>query len=214
MVLTNTSQMDAEHKTGLWLSEFAEPYAEFKKQGFEVVVTSPQGGDIPIDPNSTNEEEKKKWSEAIKFLQSTDKLAQYQADSFDGIFLPGGHGTMFDLPNDESLQSILTAFSNQDKAIAAVCHGPAGLVGAKRSDGKPLVEGKQVTAFTNREEKETGLDALMPFLLESKLRELGAHVETKENWADHVIVDGKLVTGQNPQSGQSAAEAFVKVLNQ
>ncbi|WP_367379295.1 type 1 glutamine amidotransferase domain-containing protein [Rossellomorea aquimaris] len=212
MVLTNESKIDDEHETGLWLSEFAEPYEEFKNQGFGVDVASLKGGRIPLDPNSLDNEQVEKWKGVTKELDQTMVLSQLNVNEYAGIFLPGGHGTMFDLPESPELQQALAHFAENNKAIGAVCHGPAGFVGTKLSNGKWLVEGKSLTGFTNEEEQQTGLDSLMPFLLETKLREQGAQFEKSEAWSDHVMTDGKFVTGQNPQSSQSTAEAFVKVL--
>ncbi|QHE63767.1 type 1 glutamine amidotransferase domain-containing protein [Rossellomorea vietnamensis] len=212
MVLTNESKIDDEHETGLWLSEFAEPYEEFKNQGFGVDVASLKGGRIPLDPNSLDDEQVEKWKGVTKELDQTLVLSQLNVNEYVGIFLPGGHGTMFDLPESPELQQALVHFAENDKAIGSVCHGPAGFVGTKLSNGKWLVEGKSLTAFTNEEEQQTGLDSLMPFLLETKLREQGAQFEKSEAWSNHVITDGKFVTGQNPQSSQAAAEAFLNVL--
>jgi putative intracellular protease/amidase len=212
MVLTNESKIDDEHETGLWLSEFAEPYEEFKNQGFGVDVASLKGGRIPLDPNSLDDEQVEKWKGVTKELDQTLVLSQLNVNEYVGIFLPGGHGTMFDLPESPELQQALVHFAENDKAIGSVCHGPAGFVGTKLSNGKWLVEGKSLTAFTNEEEQQTGLDSLMPFLLETKLREQGAQFEKSDAWSNHVITDGKFVTGQNPQSSQAAAEAFLNVL--
>ncbi len=212
MVLTNTSQIDADHPTGVWLSEFAEPYAEFKKNGFSVTVASPKGGIVPLDPTSIEDGQVSEWDEAIQLLQDTTPLKEVVLDDFDGIFLPGGHGTMFDLPGNPALQEALSSFASENKAIGSVCHGPAGFVDVKLEDGSPLVAGKQLTGFTDEEERQTGLDPLMPFLLQTKLKELGAKFIEAAAYSDHVVVDGKFVTGQNPQSSQSAAEAFVKVV--
>lgn len=120
---------------------------------------------------------------------------------------------MFDFPDNEKLQQLLRSFYESDKTVAAVCHGPAGLVGATLSSGEPLVKGKRVSAFTDAEEADTTLDAYMPFLLESKLNELGATVLTGPNWSTHVEVDGNLITGQNPQSTEAVAKEVVKHLN-
>ncbi|KSU62794.1 glutamine amidotransferase [[Bacillus] enclensis] len=213
MVLTNASKIDDEHETGLWLSEFAEPYEEFTNQGFEVDVASLKGGRIPLDPNSLDDENVETWKGITKELDQTLVLSQLNVNEYHGIFLPGGHGTMFDLPDSPELKEALAHFAENNKAIGAVCHGPAGFTGTKLSNGKFLVDGISMTGFTNEEEQQTGLDSLMPFLLETKLREQGAQFEKSEAWSEHVITDGKFVTGQNPQSSQVTAEAFVKVLS-
>ncbi|KIL46990.1 type 1 glutamine amidotransferase domain-containing protein [Jeotgalibacillus campisalis] len=212
MVVTNTEKIDQDHPTGLWLSEFAEPYVEFKKNGFDVTVVSPKGGGIPLDPNSLEDEQPAEWKEAEEQLLKTGQLSSVVFEHFDGVFLPGGHGAMFDLPNEPQLQDGLAHFAENNKVIGAVCHGPAGFVDVELSDGTPLVKGKKLTSFTDEEEKEMGLVEQMPFLLQSKLEEQGAHFVAQGNWADHVVTDGKFITGQNPQSSQKTAEAFVKAL--
>ncbi|SET50888.1 Putative intracellular protease/amidase [Salinibacillus kushneri] len=210
MVITNHTTITDDHKTGLWLEEFAVPYLVFKEQGYDVKVTSIEGGEVALDPNSI--EEKAEWKEAEEELKNTAKLTKEDAEGFDAIFLPGGHGAMFDFPNNETLQYVLQQFAEEDKVIGSVCHGPAGLVNATYEDGTPLVKGKKVSAFTDDEEKEMQLDLHMPFLLESKLREKGANFVSGENWTDHSVRDGNLVTGQNPQSSKSTAEKVVKAL--
>jgi len=213
IVVTSHDRIDDTHPTGLWLEEFAIPYTEFKSNGFDVTVASPQGGKAPLDPRSEPKpEEASNSAEARAALEDTKVLASLSADDFDAIFLPGGHGTMFDLPNNEALQKLLGAFGEADKVIAAVCHGPAGLIGVTSPNGTPLVAGKTVTAFTDEEERAVELDKLMPFLLETKLRELGGQFIVKPNWSDHVEQDGKLITGQNPQSSGSVARAVIAAL--
>jgi putative intracellular protease/amidase len=213
VVVTTADKITDEHKTGLWLSEFAEPYEEFTGHGYEVTVASPKGGEVPLDPGSLEGVEQDKWSEPISRLKETHLLDDIQADEFAAIFFPGGHGTMFDFPSNKKLQELLVHFAESDKVIGAVCHGPAGFVGPVLSNGKPLVEGKRLTGFTNEEEVDTKLDQYMPFLLETKLTELGAEFVTTPKFTEHVEVDGKLVTGQNPQSSVNTAKEFVRVLS-
>ena len=212
MVVTNHTTITEDHKTGLWLEEFAVPYLVFKEKGYDVKVTSIAGGEVALDPNSI--EEKPEWKEAEAELKHTEKLTKEHAAGYDAIFLPGGHGTMFDFPNSETLQYVLQQFAEEHKVIGAVCHGPAGLVNVTYKDGTPLVKGKTVTAFTDDEEREMQLDMHMPFLLESKLREKGAIFQGKEKWTDHSVRDGNLVTGQNPQSSKSTAEKLVDALEE
>ncbi|WP_155114161.1 type 1 glutamine amidotransferase domain-containing protein [Metabacillus mangrovi] len=212
MVVTNSSQIDEEHETGLWLGEFAEPYIEFMNSGFQVSAASPNGGRIPIDPNSVDGMPPDEWDDAIAMLQNTEVLSAVNVNDYNGIFLPGGHGTMFDLPDNPDLQKALVYFAENNKVIGAVCHGPAGFVNTKLSNGKWLVDGVRLTGFTNEEEQQTGLDSLMPFLLESKLREQGAKFEGAAAYSDHTVSDTRFVTGQNPQSSQSAAAAFAEAV--
>jgi putative intracellular protease/amidase len=214
MVLTNTDQMDKKHDTGLWLSEFAEPYVEFTGRGYGVSVASIKGGRVPVDPRSTTEGEMPpdEWEDPIRELEGTLVLSQVNVNDYNAIFLPGGHGTMFDLPGDSALQSVLAHFAENNKLIGAVCHGPAGFVDVKLSSGKYLVDGKSITGFTNEEEQQMELDSLVPFLLESKLRENGADFQKGSPFSDYTVTDTGFVTGQNPQSSLSTARAFVEQL--
>ncbi len=213
IVVTSHDHIDAAHPTGLWFEEFAIPYKQFISQGFEITIASPRGGSVPIDPRSEPKpEEVEQTAQARSVLRQTQTLSEVRATNFDAIFLPGGHGTMFDLPENTTLQHLLGDFANADKVIAAVCHGPAGLVGARLANGTPLVAGKTITAFTDNEERAAELDHSMPFLLESRLRELGGRFVVQPNWSDHVERDGKLITGQNPQSSGSVARAVIEAL--
>ncbi|RNB57362.1 MULTISPECIES: type 1 glutamine amidotransferase domain-containing protein [Brevibacillus] len=214
MVVTNHTDMHEGKQTGIWLSEFAEAYLAFERHGYDVTVASPLGGAGPIDPGSVDENTPQEFLDAAKLLANTKKLEDVTADSFAAIFLPGGHGTMFDLPENTRLQQLLRDFYEAGKIVAAVCHGPAGLVGATLSDGQPLVAGKRVNAFTDSEEAATGLGAYLPFLLESKLRELGAVFVAAPDWSAHVEVDGNLITGQNPQSTLAVTEAVLNKLGE
>jgi putative intracellular protease/amidase len=211
MVVTSHAVIPASGKpTGLWFEEFATPYLVFRDAGIAVTVASPTGGAAPIDPRSLSVPDAAQ--SAYTALQATQPLAQLNPDDYDAIFLPGGHGTMFDFPENVDLQRLLCGFAEANKVVAAVCHGPAGLVGAISANGTPLVAGKTVTSFTNAEEDAAQLSQEMPFLLETRLRELGANFVAQENWKDHVEEDGNLITGQNPQSSARIAQAVVNAL--
>jgi len=212
MVVTNRDYFDQDHKTGLWLEEFAVPYLNFQAVGYEVTVASPLGGNAPVDPGSIRNGVPAEWSEAAKTLQSTVKLSQVDYTQYAAVVLPGGHGPLFDLANDPVLADILKYFESQNRIIGAVCHGPAGLVSATTAEGKPLVAGRKMTGFTNEEERIAGLDKQVPFALETKVRELGAEFVSAKPWADYVVVDGNLITGQNPQSSDSFSKAILEVL--
>lgn len=214
IVVTSHDRIDAEHPTGLWFEEFAVPYTKFRAAGYDITVASPRGGDTPIDARSLEGYEPSVTNEAAKVaLRETRKLdADVQAQAFAAIFFPGGHGTMFDLPDNPQLQRLVREFAEADKVIASVCHGPACLVGVMLRDGTAFVKGRKVTAFTDSEERAVQLDKAMPFLLESRLRDQGAEFVPAADWADNIVVDGKLVTGQNPQSSGSAADAMIKLL--
>jgi putative intracellular protease/amidase/sugar lactone lactonase YvrE len=202
------------HPTGVWLEEFALPYLELAANGVEMTIASPKGGAMPIDPRSLpTPEQETEWYSAIAASQQTVALSAVTSAEFDAIFLPGGHGPMFDLPDNRDLQQLLREFHESGKIIAAVCHGPAGLVGATLSDGTPLVKGRVLTAYTYSEEIAAKLDKEVPFILEQRLRELGAVFIAGENKADHIERDGQLITGQNPASSTSIARAIVIALN-
>lgn len=212
MIVTGHSQIDSEHPTGLWLEEFSIPWRAFREAGFEVTVASPHGGKAPVDPRSlegVNADE-----EAMRELQATKMLLETgDAEGYDAVFIPGGHGTMFDLAGFQPVKTLLSEFDAEGKVVAAVCHGPAAFVDAIRTgEAETLVAGKRITCFTDSEERAVQLDKLMPFLLASKLREQGATVVENADWADHVEVDGNWITGQNPQSSASTAKAVIEAL--
>ena len=212
MVVTNVASMGESHPTGLWLEEFAVPYLKFVKAGYCVTVASPLGGEIPLDPNSINEEIPQEWNAAKTELQATKKLAEVAKEDFAALVLPGGHGPMFDLAIDQLLAKLLVRFMHEQKTIGAVCHGPAALVSAYQENGESILAGKKVTGFSNVEEKAAQLDHLVPFMLEDRLKELGAIYQNKAAWQENVVVDGNLVTGQNPQSSALFAEAVLSNL--
>lgn len=212
IVLTNTAQFDSSHATGVWLEEFATPYKIFTEHHVNVTVASPLGGVVPIDPRSLNDETQEKFADEIELLKNTESLADIDVNGYDAIFFPGGHGTMFDLPGNELVQKAITQMYESGKVVSAVCHGPAAFVDVKLSDGKYLVDGKKVAAFTNSEEKAAKLDKYMPFLLQSKLEEQGATVKTAENYQPQVVFDGKLITGQNPASSENVARGVLETL--
>lgn len=212
IVVTSHDRIDEEHATGLWLDEYAAPLRVFREAGFDVVTASPRGGKAPVDPRST---EGTQPDEApLKELENTRMLIEAgDAGAYDAVFIPGGHGTMFDLATSAALKTLLSEFAAQGKLIGAVCHGPAAFVDAIAA-GKPemLVAGRRMTCFTDSEERAVKLDKQMPFLLASKLRQQGATVIENADWVDHVEIDGTWITGQNPQSSASTAKAVVEAL--
>lgn len=212
MVVTNVKEMADGIETGLWLSEFAEPYGVFDKEGYSIVVASPEGGNIPLDPNSYDGEAPDEWEGPLKMLENTQILGAQAAKQFEGIFLPGGHGTMVDFPDDQTLKDLIKDFAEQDKTIGAVCHGPAGLLNVTLSNGRKLVDGRKLTSFTNEEEHKMNLQDELPFMLESDLRSEGADFTSADAFTDYVVTDGRLVTGQNPQSSMTVANQFVNSL--
>lgn len=199
--------------------EVAAPYLYLKEQGYDVTISSIKGGEVPMDeaslnpPFTTKDVEKFLLDDAaMDKVTNSVPLATLNADDYDAVMLPGGHGTCWDYPDNDELASLVSKMAAAGKVVAAVCHGPNGLVKAKGPDGKPLVSGKQVTGFTNEEEYAVAKEKLVPFLLEDKLKELGAVYSKKENWAEYAIRDGKLVTGQNPGSSRKVAELIHEAL--
>lgn len=207
VVVTNGRTLDGGKIAGAWWSEIAEPIEQFKAQGLEVTIASPKGGEVLVDPASLKDAGERAEHQYTKWLSETLELKKAKTQDFDAIFIAGGHGAMFDLPKDVHLQNLLTDFVTAGKPIGAVCHGVAGLIGAKLDTSNRLVEDKRLTGFTNAEEASSPLQDQLPFLLETRLRELEAHFEAGPDFAEHVVVDGGLVTGQNSASAAAAARA-------
>lgn len=219
MVLTSHDQLgNTGKKTGFWLEEFAAPYYTFRDAGVDVTVCSPKGGQPPLDPKSDTPEGKTELTErfksdpaAQKVLANTLKLADMKSDGFDSVFYPGGHGPMWDLAEDKHSIALLESFYNAGKPIALVCHAP-GVLRHVKFKGEPLVKGKRVSGFTNEEEEAVGLTHVVPFLVEDELKKLGARFEKVENWKSFSIIDGQLITGQNPSSSHAVAVNLINVL--
>ncbi len=217
MVLTSHDQLgNTGRKTGFWLEEFAAPYFVFRDAGVELTLSSPKGGQPPIDPKSDLPESQtpamsrfKQDETAQKALSQTVKLADVKADDYDTVFYPGGHGPMWDLAESAASIALLEAFYNSGKPIALVCHSP-GVLRHVQYNGAPLVKGKRVTGFTNGEEQEVQLTKVVPFLVEDELLRLGAVFEKLANWQPFSVTDGRLITGQNPASSTITAQALMK----
>ncbi len=215
VLVTGADKMADGKPTGLWLEEFAIPYKVFLDAGYKIEVFTPKGGAAPIDPRSNPEPDKAiAWEEASRRLRETKPLAGVTAGDFSAVFIPGGHGVMFDLAENSVAAKLIQEFDSQGKPVAAVCHGPAALVKVLRKDGAPLVKGRRLAAFTDAEERAVELDKDMPFLLESRLRELGAKVETRDNFTVQAVRDGNLITGQNPASSEATAKLLIGVLSE
>lgn len=224
IVLTSHGKMEADgvtKPTGWFLPEFSHPYDVMVKAGYEITVASPAGGKAPLDPASI--EMFKEDASAQAFLENQTKLweqtaklsdvAPGAAQKFDAVFYPGGHGPMFDLAVDAASQSLIADFWAAGKPVAAVCHGPVVFVNVKLPDGTPLLKGKTATGFTNAEEEIMQLVKFMPGLLEDGMKKAGANfVKADEPWGEKVVVDGNLITGQNPASAKAVGEAIVKIL--
>jgi putative intracellular protease/amidase len=210
---------DTGQKTGYWLEEFASPYYEFIDNEYDVTIASPKGGKAPVDPKSLQPENQTEYTkrlqndqEAKEKLENTLILSEVSPDEYDTLFLPGGHGPMWDLSQDKDLKKLVERFYNNNKIISAVCHGPAGLIQATDKNGDSILKNKRITGFTNDEEEFVKLDKTVPFSLENKLKELGGHFEKTENFKPFIVSDGQIITGQNPASSFLAARKVVEVL--
>ena len=220
IVLTSHDRLgDTGKKTGFWLEEFAAPYYVLKDAGVELTLASPKGGQPPLDPKSDLPENQTEATKRFRAdaaaqaqLASTKKLADVSADDFGAVFYPGGHGPMWDMPDNATSIALIEAFVKADKPVGAVCHAPVAFVNVRGKDGEYLVKGKRVTGFTNTEEVAVGLDHVVPFLLEDRLKERGGVYSKTADFAPYVQVDGLLVTGQNPASSGPGAEALLKLL--
>jgi putative intracellular protease/amidase len=219
MVLTSHDQLgDTGRQTGFWLEEFAAPYFVFRDADAELTLASPRGGQPPVDPKSDLPENQtpamarfKKDEAAQKALAHTVKLADVKAEDYDAIFYVGGHGPMWDLAESPVSIALIESFYNSGKPVALVCHSP-GVLRHVTYRGEPLVKRKRVTGFTNEEEEEVQLTRVVPFLVEDELKRLGAMFEKVPKWRPFSIVDGRLITGQNPASSTSAAHALLRVV--
>lgn len=213
-VVTNVCKFNdkKETPTGVWFEEFALPYNELVKNGFEVKVATLTSEIAPIDPASENLFEDIIWNDAKKALNDTDALDTIDYTEYDALVLPGGHGLMFDLAKSETLGKIVNHFNKEGKLIAAICHGPAGLLPAK-VDGIPFVSGRKLTCFTNEEERIAKKDELTPFFLQDALIDEGADFIEDEPGAINIIKDGNLITGQNFQSAKNFAKAIIEYLS-
>lgn len=223
LVVTSHRRLgDTERPTGYYLEEVAVPYYALLDAGHQVELVSIPGGPVSADPNSLKAGEKTDSSSA-RFLadpaaqaaiSDTRAVASLDPIDYDGVWVAGGHGAMWDLPEDPSLAGFIGALFDAGKLVSAVCHGPAGLVSARRADGASILDGRRVTGFHNAEEEAVGLDKVVPFLLETRIRQLGGIFENASIWADHAVRDGNLITGQNPQSAGSTTKHLLAALRE
>ncbi|WP_112976300.1 type 1 glutamine amidotransferase domain-containing protein [Hyphomicrobiales bacterium] len=220
MVLTSHDTLgNTGKKTGFWLEELAAPYYVFRDAGAEITLASPKGGQPPLDPKSDEPmfetdltRRFKADREAKAQLAETVRLDSVNQGDFDTVFYPGGHGPMWDLAEDGNSIKLLEAFIAAGKTIALVCHAPGVLHRVKNLDGTPFVNGRKVTGFTNSEEAAVGLTEVVPFLVEDELLGLGAVFSKVKDWGVHTVVDGRLITGQNPASSGETAKALLAAL--
>jgi len=220
IVLTSHSALgNTQKKTGFWVEEFASPYYLLIDAGAEITIASPAGGQPPVDPKSEVAEAQTpstlrfyKDNEAIYQVANTLKLSDINANDYDAVFYPGGHGPLWDLANDKNSIKLIEDFYNTQKPISFVCHAPAALMNVKAENGEPLVKGKKITSFSNTEEEAVGLTKIVPFLLEDELKKLGANFSKEADWISYTQQDGLLITGQNPASSEAVANLLLKTL--
>ena len=221
MVLTSHDTLgNTGKKTGFWVEEFAAPYYAFIDAGVKVTLASPSGGQAPIDPTSEladfqtlatqryNDD-----SNAQRQIATTVKLAQVNADEFDGVFYPGGHGPLWDLTENAESISLIEQFLASNKAVATVCHASAALLNVKNTANDFIVKGKAVTGFSNNEEAAVQLTDVVPFLLEDELNKRGADYQKAEDWHAFAVQDGLIISGQNPASSALTAEKLLSFIN-
>ncbi len=222
MILTSHAELgDTGKKTGFWLEEFAAPYYVFKDAGAQIVLATPLGGEPPLDPKSDLPDAQTEATRRFKTdraaqdaLAQTLRLAEVRAADFDGVFYPGGHGPLWDLASDPNSIALIEGFLSAGKPVAAVCHAPGVLRSVKTAAGEPVVKGRNLTGFSDSEEKAAGLTEVVPFLVEDVLKALGAHYSKAQDWQAHVVTDGLLITGQNPASSEAAARTLLQALEQ
>lgn len=222
VVVTNVSKyqnVDINRATGLWLGEAVHFVDEIKKAGYEVDYVSPKGGYTPIDPHSLDAEMMTDldWQyyqdqSFMNKLGNTKSAKEINPNEYDVIYYTGGHGVIWDFPNDENLQNIALSIYNRGGIISAVCHGLAGLLNIKK-DNEYIIKGKRITGFSNTEEQEVQLDSLVPYLTETELKQRGAKYEKADNWSSFAVADERIVTGQNPSSGKAVAQKVIEILN-
>ncbi|MFF7341937.1 type 1 glutamine amidotransferase domain-containing protein [Streptomyces sp. NPDC008163] len=221
VVLTSHDRLgDTGRATGFWLEELAAPYYRFKEAGWEITLVSPKGGRPPLDPKSNESgaqtDQTRRFeadTEAMAALANTNPLDSIDADDYDTVFYPGGHGPLWDLAEDADSARLIENTLRAGKPLALVCHAPGVLRHARNEDGTPLVQGRKVTGFTNTEEEGVQLTEIVPFLVEDELKKLGGHYTKQADWQPHVVQDGLLITGQNPASSGPAADALVEFVS-
>lgn len=215
IVMTSHGDKAGHGPTGFYLSEVTHPLKEFLAANLPVAFASIAGGEPPVDGlDLTDEVNARFWNDPMfrAAIRSTQKLADVNPAAYAGIFFAGGHGAVWDFPTSPAVQTVTRAIWEQGGVVGAVCHGPAALTNVTLSDGRPLVNGRRVAAFTDAEENAVGLTAVVPFLLSTRLAELGALMQPGPDWTDMTVTDGRLVTGQNPQSATSTGKAIARLL--
>ncbi len=217
IVITGHSSLgNTGNKTGWYLPEVSHVYYPLVAAGIKVDFASPKGGAAPMDPKSKKLDDplNKKFLEDPKIefqIKNCLPLSNIEPKNYQIIYFAGGHGTMWDFPENREISRIVSSIYENGGIVAAVCHGPCALINVKLSNGKYLIDGKKINSFTNEEEENVGLSEVVPFLLESKLRERGALFESGKKWENKVVISERLLTGQNPQSALSLGEKIAEL---
>jgi len=220
-VVTNVSHYDDPgHPTGLWLSELTHAWHVFAERGFEQAIVSPKGGASPLEPRSLKfpnyDKSAKAWRAdpaKMALLEHTLGPDEVVAADYDAIYFTGGHAVMYDFPDSEGLQRITREIWEQGGIVSSVCHGYCGLLNTRLSDGSLLIEGRKMTGFSWREEELAKVDELVPYNAERMAKERGARYEKALiSFVSNAVVDGRLVTGQNPGSAKKTAQAVAALL--
>jgi putative intracellular protease/amidase len=216
VVTSHDTKGSTGEPTGYYLAEVSHPWKVLTDAGYEIDFVSPKGGTPPVDGFDLSDPDNKAFWENKEYHQKISnsmRPEQVKPDEYAAIFYAGGHGAMWDLPENKALAAIAARIYEQNGVVAAVCHGPAGLVNIQLSNGKYLVDGKKVNGFSNEEEELVKLSTVVPFLLEDQLKARGGKYEHSAAWQPHVTVDQRLITGQNPQSAKAVGEAIKKALD-
>ncbi len=220
IVLTSHTELgDTGKKTGFWLPELTHPYYEFTEAGYTVDVASIEGGMAPLDSKIFEEEEdeyNQKFLDDAKLMAKVMRsipLAEINPDDYQVVLYSGGSGPMWDFPNNPDINRISKSIYEKNGIVSAVCHGSAALVNITLSDGSLLIANKRVSGFTNKEETDLGTTDIVPFLLQDKLVEQGAIFIEGNAWQENVVVEGRLITGQNPASAKKVAQSIINKLN-
>lgn len=216
VVTSHDKKGDTGQPTGYYLGEVSHPWEVLYEAGYEIDFVSPKGGKAPVDGFNLDDATNRKFWDNPEYhhkVEHTLTPTDIKPENYEAIFYAGGHGAMWDFADNKTLADIATKIYEQNGIVGAVCHGPAGLVNIKLSNGKYLVDGKKINAFTNEEEVAVGLEKVVPFALETQLIRRGAKFEKSGLWQSHVVVDNRVVTGQNPQSAKAVGEGILKELN-
>ena len=215
VVTSHDTKGSTGEKTGYYLGEVSHPWEVITEAGYDIDFVSPKGGNPPVDGFDLSDPVNKKfWEDAAYHKKITNSMhpSEVKAEDYAAIFYAGGHGAMWDLPTNDALNKIAAAIYENNGIVAAVCHGPAGILNIQLSDGSYLVKGKKVNGFSNEEEELVKLTAVVPFLLEDQLKKRGGIYERSAPWQVHITTDQRLITGQNPQSAKGVGAAIVQAL--